>query len=291
MQKKILVTGANGQLGSEIKELHADYHQFKFVFTDLDTLDLQNEKKVEHFIEKNKFHYIINCAAYTAVDKAEEDHETAYKINCDAVKYLAVSAQKTHSIIIHISTDYVFDGQSKRPYKETDQTNPQSIYGKSKLEGENILKKYCPESIIIRTSWLYSQFGNNFVKTMIRLGKEKDSLNVVADQKGTPTYAADLAKTIMEIITWVEQKENLPVGIYHYSNMGETTWYDFAVAIHELSNILGCEVKPVTTQEYPVKASRPAYSVFDKNKIQQTFQLIIPDWKESLKKCISIIEQ
>ncbi len=289
--KKILITGANGQLGNEIRVISALFPQFQFIFTDIDTLDLCNKEEVDYFVGSNSFGYIVNCAAYTAVDRAEDDEETAYTVNRDAVMHLAQSAQKIGAKIIHISTDYVFDGKASVPYRETDTTHPQSVYGKSKLAGEEILKKYCPESIIIRTAWLYSSFGNNFVKTMIRLGKEKDSLNVVYDQKGTPTYAADLALTIMEIISWVEKKENLPIGIYHYSNAGETNWYDFALKIHELAGITTCRVSPVTTEEYPVKASRPQYSVLDKHKIQQTFQLTIPHWEESLKKCITILQQ
>lgn len=291
MQKKILVTGANGQLGNEIRSLADKYPSYLFVFTDLDTLDLTNKEEVSHFIGKNNFAYIINCAAYTAVDKAEEDAENAYRINRDAVSYLARAAQESGAKVIHVSTDYVFDGMGKRPYKENDATNPQSVYGESKLQGEKILRELCPESIVIRTAWLYSTFGNNFVKTMLRLGRERDTLSVVADQTGTPTYAGDLAQAILDIIVWVETKENLPVGIFHYSNLGETTWYDFTRKIHKMAGIETCEVKPVTTAEYPTKAKRPQYSVLDKHKIQQTFQLQIPDWKDSLKKCISIIEK
>lgn len=291
MGKKVLVTGANGQLGSEIRKIAEDYPSFLFVFTDIDTLDLTNKKEVDHFIATNDIHFIVNCAAYTAVDKAEEDIAMAYLINRDAVSYIAQAAQANGAKIIHVSTDYVFDGQATLPYKENDATDPQSVYGKSKLEGEEVLRKFCPESIVIRTAWLYSSFGNNFVKTMIRLGKERESLNVVADQQGTPTYAADLAQVILQIINWVEKKENLPVGVYHYSNAGETTWYDFTLKIHEVAGITSCKVNPVTTAEYPTKAQRPQYSVLNKNKIQETFQLQIPDWKDSLKKCISILQQ
>lgn len=291
MQKKILVTGANGQLGSEIRLLAENYPQFVFLFTDIDTLDLTNKEEVERFVADNQCRYVINCAAYTAVDKAEDDIAMAYKINRDAVGFIAQAAQKHRAVVIHVSTDYVFDGKGDRPYKESDPTSPQSVYGQSKLEGEELLRTLCPESIILRTAWLYSPFGNNFVKTMLRLGRERDSLNVVADQKGTPTCAGDLAKAILDIIGWVEEKENLPVGIFHYSNLGETTWYDFTLKIHECAGIKGCRVNPVATSEYPTKAQRPQYSVLDKHKIQQTFQLQIPDWKDSLKKCISIIEQ
>ena len=290
MQKKIWVTGANGQLGTEIRGLSEKYSQFVFIFSDIDTLDLTDASKVSQFMEENQFNYVINCAAYTAVDKAEEDVTLAYQVNRNSIGYIAETAQQINAKVIHISTDYVFDGEGSEPYRETDPTNPQSVYGKSKLEGEEILRKSCPESIIIRTAWLYSSHGNNFVKTMMRLGRERESLNVVADQKGTPTYAGDLAQAVLDIITWVEHKENLPVGIYHYSNLGEITWYDFALKIHELAGITGCKVAPVGTDEYPVKAKRPQYSVLNKNKIQQTFQLQIPDWEDSLKKCISILE-
>lgn len=291
MQKRIAVTGANGQLGNEIRLLEANYPQFLFFFTDIDTLDLTDKAAVDRFVEENKINYIINCAAYTAVDKAEDDVEMAYRINRDAVISLAQAAQKNGAKVIHVSTDYVFDGKATTPYKENVATAPQSVYGKSKLEGEEALHRYCPESIIIRTAWLYSSFGNNFVKTMLRLGRERDSLNVVSDQKGTPTYAGDLAKAILDIIVWVETRENLPIGIFHYSNLGETNWYEFTLKIHELAGIAGCKVNPVTTAEYPSKAPRPQYSVLEKGKIQQTFQLQIPNWEESLKKCISIIEK
>ncbi len=286
MQKKTLVTGANGQLGNEIRLLSGQFPQFQFTFVDIDTLDLTNQQEVEKYIVNNNFNYIINCAAYTAVDKAEDDKETAFKVNRDAMSYLARAAQKIKAKIIHISTDYVYDGNATKPYKENDPVNPQSVYGESKLEGENELRKFCPESIIIRTSWLYSTFGNNFVKTMIRLGREKESLNVVSDQIGTPTYAKDLAQAILHIITWVETKENLPVGIFHYSNKGEISWYDFAVKIHELAGIKNCHISPVPTSSYPTKAKRPAYSVLDKHKIEQTFQLEVPDWRISLQNCI-----
>jgi dTDP-4-dehydrorhamnose reductase len=287
MQKKILITGANGQLGNEIRTLTDDYSEFHFSFIDIEDLDLTDAGKVSGYIAENQFHYIINCAAYTAVDKAEEDEETACKINRDAVMYLAKAANKANAKIIHISTDYVFDGKADKPYRENQPVNPQSVYGKSKLEGENVLAMYCPESIIIRTAWLYSSFGNNFVKTMIRLGKEKDTLNVVSDQIGTPTYAKDLAKAVLDIICWIERKENLPVGIFHYSNEGEISWYNFAVKIYELAGIKNCKITPVPTTAYPTKAQRPMYSVLDKHKITQTFQLKIPDWKTSLQRCIN----
>ena len=282
MAKNILVTGANGQLGSELKELYSQYPDFNFISTDVDTLDLTKKADVLQCIEENKIDYIFNCAAYTAVDKAEDDVETCYLVNRDCVKNLAEAALGKAKII-HISTDYVFDGNGNRPYTETDTTNPQSVYGKSKLEGEQILMKICPESIIIRTAWLYSAFGNNFVKTMIRLGREKDSLNVVSDQMGTPTNAADLAKLILDIITFSEKTETFPSGIYHYSNEGECSWYDFCLAIHKLAGISACKVKPIATSDYPTKATRPMYSVLSKTKIKSVFRTEIPEWESSLK--------
>ena len=283
MSKNILITGSNGQLGSEIRELVADYPNFHFFATDIPELDLSDKSKIAEFIEKNNINYIINCAAYTAVDKAEDDIETCYLVNRDCVKNLAEAASGKAKII-HISTDYVFDGTGELPYNEDDTTNPQSIYGKSKLEGEQVLMKICPESIIIRTAWLYSTFGNNFVKTMIKLGKEKDSLNVVSDQRGTPTNAADLAKSILDIITFSEKTEIFPSGIYHYSNEGACSWYDFCLKIHKLAGISACKVKPVATSDYPTKATRPMYSVLNKTKIKSVFQMEIPEWELSLKK-------
>lgn len=286
MQQSILITGANGQLGCELQHLIPLYPQFRFFPTDVDTLDLCDKGAIESFIEKNRIDYIINCAAYTAVDKAEDDMALCYRINRDAVQNLAEAACGKAKVI-HISTDYVFDGTSDRPLREADKTNPQSVYGKSKLEGEQILLQIAPDSIIIRTAWLYSSFGNNFVKTMIRLGKEKESLNVVSDQSGTPTYAADLAKAVLDIIEESGKSHSFQSGIYHYSNEGVCSWYDFCLKIHELAGIKTCKVHPVSTAGYPTKAVRPAYSVLDKTKIKETFHLKIPHWEESLKDCIS----
>ncbi|MDR2626880.1 MAG: dTDP-4-dehydrorhamnose reductase [Dysgonamonadaceae bacterium] len=287
MQKKILVTGANGQLGKEIRRRGEAYPQFQFVYVDIDDLDLTDADRVSEYIAGNAFRYIVNCAAYTAVDKAEEDAAHAWKVNCDAILYLAWAARKAGATVIHISTDYVFDGTSSRPYREDDPVHPQSVYGKSKLAGETALTTYCPQSIIIRTAWLYSTSGSNFVKTMIRLGKEKDTLTVVSDQRGTPTYAGDLAGAILDIIVHAETHENLPAGVFHYSNEGETNWYAFAVKIHELAGIRDCNILPVSTADYPTTAKRPAYSVLDKDKIRQTFRLTIPDWEASLQTCIN----
>lgn len=280
--KQILITGANGQLGNELQVLAPAYPQFEFFPIDIDTLNLCDKADVASFLEENPMDYIINCAAYTAVDKAEDEVETCYKVNREAVANLAGSAQE-RTRIIHISTDYVFDGTGKTPLKESDPTNPQTVYGNSKLAGEQILMNIRPGSIIIRTAWLYSSFGNNFVKTMIRLGKERDSLNVVSDQTGTPTYAADLAKAILDIITQCEASALSPSGVYHYSNEGVCSWYGFALKIHELAGIKAGKLHPVPTSEYPTKAKRPMYSVLDKSEIKKTFSLAIPEWEESLK--------
>lgn len=286
VQKNILVTGSNGQLGNEIRRISANHeNNFRFFFTDVAELDITDLKTVDSFIKENNIKYIINCAAYTAVDKAEDDVDLCYKINRDAVANLGLAATNNNAKVIHISTDYVYDGTANKPYVETDTVNPQSVYGKSKQEGEAELLKACADSIIIRTAWLYSIFGSNFVKTMIKLGKERETLNVVADQRGTPTNGTDLAKTIVKILDFSEANGFKP-GIYHYSNEGATTWYDFTLAIHKEAGINTCKVNPITTEQYPVKATRPKYSVLDKTKIKSTFNLTIPKWEESLNNCI-----
>lgn len=286
VQRNILVTGSNGQLGNEIRRISANHeNNFRFFFTDVAELDITDLRAVDSFIKEKNIKYIINCAAYTAVDKAEDDVDLCYKINRDAVANLGLAATNNNAKVIHISTDYVYDGTANKPYVEADTVNPQSVYGKSKQEGEAELLKACADSIIIRTAWLYSIFGNNFVKTMIKLGKERETLNVVADQNGTPTNGTDLAKTIVKILDFSEANGFKP-GIYHYSNEGATTWYDFTLAIHKEAGIHTCKVNPITTEQYPVKATRPKYSVLDKTKIKSTFNLTIPKWEESLNNCI-----
>ncbi|MCX6052186.1 MAG: dTDP-4-dehydrorhamnose reductase [Campylobacterales bacterium] len=277
----VLVTGSNGQLGSEIKELACGNETF--FFTDRATLDITNPKTIKEFIEKNSIDTIINCAAYTAVDKAESDIESADKINHLAVKYLAQISKEKNIKLIHISTDYVFDGKSHMPYTEENSTNPNGVYGQTKLDGEKAMLGINPQnSLIIRTSWVYSSYGANFVKTMLRLGKEKESLGVIYDQVGTPTYARDLAQAILEIIPKVE---NQKVEIYNYSNEGVTSWYDFAKEIMRMTK-LNCQINPIETTEYPTPARRPHYSLLNKTKIKTEFNLAISYWKDSLDDCL-----
>lgn len=277
----ILVTGANGQLGKELEVISKE-HPYKMFFTDVDTLDITNMNSVSEYIKLNSINTIINCAAYTAVDKAEQDVDKATLINKTAVYYLAELSKQYGLSLIHVSTDFVFDGKKTSPYIETDTTNPLSVYGCSKLEGEQEIIKTAPTFVIIRTSWLYSEFGNNFVKTIIRLAKERKELNVVADQIGSPTYAHDLAVAIMNIISKIKQGTK---EIVNYSNEGVVSWYDFAKEIVLLKG-LDCVVKPIGTKDYPTPAKRPAYSVLDKSKIKEKFGLTIPDWKDSLRLCI-----
>lgn len=280
----ILVTGSNGQLGNEMRQIAKSYSQFNYIYTDIEELDICNKTNLDDFVKLNKVDFIVNCAAYTAVDKAENDTELCYKINFEAVKNIAEIASKHQIKVVHISTDYVFDGTNYIPYTEEEQVCPYTVYGKSKLAGEQTLIENCKDAIIIRTSWLYSSFGNNFVKTMIKLGKERDSLNVIFDQIGTPTYAADLADTIMKIII----HENFTTGIYHFSNEGVCSWYDFTKSIHRISGI-NCNVKPIESKEYPAPTPRPHFSVLNKAKIKSTYVLNIPHWEESLEKCLKLL--
>lgn len=285
----ILVTGANGQLGSEIKDLAAFYHKFRFVYTDIDNLDITRYEPLEQFVRKNSFNFIINCASYNAVDKAESEKEQAYLINSVAIQRLIQISQMYSIRLIHLSTDYVFNGNTNKPYKENDTPDPLSIYGKSKLEGEKKVLAY-HQGLIIRTSWLYSSYGFNFVKTMLKLGKEQKEVKVINDQIGTPTYAADLAKAILTIIDKsTKNPEKFQPGAYHFSNEGFCSWYDFAWEIMHIAGIK-CVVKPIKTIDYHQPAKRPFYSVMDKNKIKRTYHIQIPQWKESLAKCIQKIQ-
>ncbi len=287
-KKTILITGANGQLGSEIRATANNHQQFGFIFSDIDTLDITNFDALNHFFTQNKIDYIVNCAAYTNVDKAEKDVANAEKINIDAVENISNIAKKFDTHIIHISTDYVFDAVNKNtPFVENDTAHAISVYGSTKLKGEKLLENY-KKALIIRTSWLYSSFGNNFVKTMIKLGKERDELSVVFDQVGTPTYAADLAKSILEIITHSEKNGAFKNGIFHFSNEGVASWYDFAVEIMKLAK-LECRVLPIETKDYPTLAHRPAYSVLNKSKIKQEFNIEIAHWTDALNRCIELL--
>ena len=278
----ILVTGSKGQLGSEIRERSLGY-AYNFYFTDSSILDITDFKKVKEFIEIHTINIIINCAAYTAVDKAQEDEINADRVNHLAVKNLATIAKDKSIKLIHISTDYVFDGKNFKPYIEDDVPNPTGVYGKTKLDGENAMRKINPlNSIIIRTSWVYSSFGANFVKTMLRLGKERDALGVIFDQVGTPTYARDLAKTILDILPNIA---NNKVEIYNYSNEGVLSWYDFAKEIMKMAKI-ECVINPIESSAYPTPAKRPHYSLLNKAKIKEEFNLTIPYWKDSLDECL-----
>jgi dTDP-4-dehydrorhamnose reductase len=280
---KILITGSNGQLGSEIRAISTLYPHYDFTFSDRETLDLSNLCKMEDYFENKTFDAIINCAAYTAVDKAESESELADTINHRFVSMLAKIAKKQNCRLIHISTDYVFNGQNHRPYIETDSTDPRGVYGCTKCDGENAILAAAPaNTIIIRTSWVYSSFGNNFVKTMLRLGRERDSLGVIFDQVGTPTYARDLAQAILDILPKINNKAP---EIYHYSNEGTASWYDFSKAIFEFSDVT-CEVTPITTEQYPTPAKRPHYSLLNKSKIKNDFDVTVPYWRDSLRICI-----
>ena len=281
----ILVTGANGQLGNEMRRVSLDSRN-RYLFTDVNELDITDATAVCNMLKKEQIDVIVNCAAYTNVDRAEDDFAMADLLNNKAVENLAVAAAETGATLIHVSTDYVFRGDKNIPCRESWETDPLGVYGKTKLAGEQSLVKAGCKYLIFRTAWLYSPFGKNFVKTMRQLTSTKDSLKVVFDQVGTPTYAGDLAALIYNII-----EENLldRQGVYHFSNEGVCSWYDFTVAIHRLAGITSCKVKPLHTAEYPAKANRPAYSVLDKTKIKTTFGIEIPHWEESLKRCIDTL--
>jgi len=292
---RILVTGKNGQLGRSIHKLvntdsKIDNNQSsnEFIFVGREELDLSNESSISHYFDSNdRFDVIINCAAYTAVDKAEEEQELANQVNHLAVKQLAGIAKEQKAKLIHISTDYVFDGESDKPYIETDTTNPINVYGKTKLAGEKALQALMPaNAIIIRTSWVYSEYGNNFVKTMLRLGKERNELNVVSDQIGSPTYATDLAGVILEIIKSKEfREENQTTQIYHYSNKGEISWYEFAKEIFKIAKI-DCKVNPIITQQYPTPAKRPRNTLMNKDKVAKQLDIAMRGWINSLRACV-----
>lgn len=282
----ILVTGCNGQLGNEIQLLEKGNGKHVFFNTDVNELDITDENAINAFVDANNIDGIINCAAYTAVDKAESNEALCHTLNATAPGYLAAAMGKRGGWMVQVSTDYVFDGTKHTPYSETDPTCPDSVYGRTKLEGEQLVRQHCERALIVRTAWLYSIFGNNFVKTMIRLGKEKTELGVIFDQIGTPTYARDLAVAIMTAV----EKGIIP-GIYHFSNEGVTSWYDFTKAIHRIADISGCHVRPIHTEEYHTPARRPHYSVLDKTKIKATYNIEVPYWEESLAECISKLDK
>ena len=277
----ILVTGSNGQLGKEIKQLESAYPEFRFIFLSREDLPIHHFELVRNFFKGYSPQFLINCAAYTAVDKAESEKDLAFQVNGEAVGVLAAVCKEYGTKFIHISTDYVFDGNGTAPYTPESATNPQSVYGASKLQGEQEAMRYNPDSMIIRTSWVYSEFGKNFVKTMLKLMSEREELNVVSDQVGSPTYAADLAAVIMQVIAsgkWIP-------GMYHFSNAGVISWYDFALAIKELTG-KSCRVNPIPSSQYPTPAKRPAYSVMDTSRIFSNFGLTPKNWKDSLQVCL-----
>lgn len=282
----ILVTGSNGQLGSEIKDIAANYKDFCFFFRDLPVLDICNSKQLARFFTENSIDTVINCAAYTNVDKAEEDTEIAEKVNATGVLNLVNAVEKVQGKLIHISTDYVFDGSNFLPYQESDEVNPIGVYGNTKRRGELAVINSGIDGIVLRTSWLYSAYGNNFVKTMLRFGNERDEMDVIFDQVGTPTSASDLAKTCLDILAYKKDaKINSKGNIYHFSNEGVASWYDFAVAIMEFGKV-DCQVKPIQTKDYPTLAKRPPFSVLNKTKIKTDFQIEIPYWRDALAVCI-----
>ena len=282
----ILVTGCKGQLGREVQRLAQSHPTHHYIFTDVEELDITDANAVDTLMEREAVDCVINCAAYTAVDRAEGDEAKAQLLNATAPGFLARAVAQRGGAMIHISTDYVFDGTAHTPYTEDRPVCPVSAYGRTKLAGERAVVAACPRSVILRTAWLYSPYGNNFVKTMMRLGCERDELGVIFDQIGTPTYAADLAKAVFAIL-----EQDMVPGIYHYSNEGVTSWYDFALAIHRLAGIVTCYVRPLRTAEYPTPAVRPSYAVLDKTKIKNTYHIHIPHWYDSLRECIEILQK
>ena len=282
----ILITGSHGQLGNEMQQAAKSFPAFNYLYTDIEDLDICDRAALNAFVKANKVNIIVNCAAYTAVDKAEDDVELCYKINSDAVRNIGEVASENNLKVVQISTDYVFDGTNHIPYTEDQPVCPDTVYGKSKLAGEQALMASCKDAVIIRTAWLYSSFGNNFVKTMIKLGTERDSLNVIFDQIGSPTYAADLAHAILKVLS----HETFVPGIYHFSDEGVCSWYDFTKTIHRIAGI-ACDVHPIETKDYPARTPRPHYSVLNKAKIKSTYGIVIPHWEESLERCIKILKQ
>lgn len=277
----ILVTGCNGQLGNEVQNLARENPAHRYVFTDVAELDICDEAAVNDMVAREKIDCVINCAAYTAVDKAESNEAFALKLNADAPGYLAAAVEKRGGMMVQISTDYVFDGTNFKPYREDDPTHPVSAYGRTKLAGEEAVMNGCRRAVVLRTAWLYSPYGNNFVKTMLRLGREKQELGVIFDQIGTPTYARDLARAVFRVVS-----DGVEPGIFHFTDEGVISWYDFTKAIHRLDGITTCHVRPLRTEEYPTAARRPHYSVLDKTKFKQTFGVEIPYWEDSLADCI-----
>ena len=281
----ILITGANGQLGNEMRDLSAGHPRHTYFFTDVHELDICDAEAVHAFVSNHAIDLIVNCAAYTAVDKAEDNPDLCDTLNHLAPAHLADAAEARGAALIHISTDYVFDGTAYVPYTEDALPCPNSVYGRTKLAGEEEVTRRCTRTMVIRTAWLYSEYGNNFVKTMLRLGRERAELGVVFDQIGTPTYAGDLARAIYAAI-----EQGVTPGIYHFSNEGVCSWYDFTLAIHRLAGITTCKVSPLHTDEYPARAPRPHYSVLDKTKIKRTLGIDIPHWEESLARCVARLE-
>ncbi|MBV7533880.1 dTDP-4-dehydrorhamnose reductase [Chitinophaga sp. sic0106] len=288
--KNILITGGNGQLGQAIRKIAGEFPDFNLIYTDYDTLSITDAEAVNNYFSENKPDACINCAAYTAVDKAESDEDTAFVLNFQGPLALAEACANHNTQLVHISTDYVFNGNACVPYKETDETDPQSVYGSSKMRGEAAVLDVNENNIVVRTSWLYSEFGVNFAKRMKELMQERPELNVVFDQAGTPTYAVDLAKVLLQILQQRFEQPAAPTGgVYHYSNEGVTSWFDFAVAIKELTGAT-TKVSPITSDKYPTPAKRPAYSVMNKEKIKATFGIEVPYWRDSLAVCLKFIQ-
>lgn len=292
IRSTILVTGSKGQVGMELQTLSSQFPAFNFIFVDVEELDITNPVSVKTFFSENKIDYCINCAAYTAVDKAETETNLAWKVNTVGPENLSISCASHKALMLHISTDYVYHTQATKPYIESDYTSPQGTYARTKLQGdEAVLRNNPGGTIVIRTSWVYSSFGNNFVKTMLRLGAEKDEISVIYDQIGTPTYARDLAMVMLKIVQAAENQtvdKKFLSGVYHFSNEGVTSWYDFAVAVFDLKN-MAVKVKPIETKEYPTPAKRPPYSLLNKAKIRNTFGIEIEHWQHSLRKCLDLL--